>query len=94
MNVRPRVSASDLTLVPKDGPVVAVANHPFGLIKGAILGSVLATVRPDVKVMANHLLTALPEARQYSIGLIFWVVLSGHRKTSRLSYLLHSESNQ
>jgi putative hemolysin len=67
MNVCPRVSASDLSLVPKDDPVVVVANHPFGLIEGAILGSVLATVRPDVKVMANHLLTALPEARQYCI---------------------------
>ncbi len=67
MNVRPRVSASDLLLVPKDGPVVAVANHPFGLIEGAILGSVLATVRPDVKVMANHLLAALPEAWRYCI---------------------------
>jgi putative hemolysin len=67
MNVRPKVSASDLLLVPKAGPVVAVANHPFGLIEGAILGSVLATVRPDVKVMANHLLATLPEARRYCI---------------------------
>ena len=67
MNVRPRVLASDLSWVPKDGPVVAVANHPFGLIEGAILGSVLAKVRPDVKVMANHLLATLPEARRHCI---------------------------
>jgi putative hemolysin len=67
MNVRPKVSASDLSLVPKEGPVVAVANHPFGLIEGAILGSLLAKVRPDVKVMANHLLAALPEARRYCV---------------------------
>jgi putative hemolysin len=67
MNVHPKVSASDLLQVPKEGPVVAVANHPFGLIEGAILGSLLATVRPDVKVMANHLLSTLPEARQYCI---------------------------
>ena len=61
MNVRPRVSESDLSLVPKDGPVVAVANHPFGLIEGAILADQLATVRPDVKVMANYLLATLPK---------------------------------
>lgn len=67
MNVHPQVSASDLLQVPKEGPVVAVANHPFGLIEGALLGSLLATVRPDVKVMANHLLSTLPEARQYCI---------------------------
>jgi putative hemolysin len=67
MNVRPRVSASDLLLVPKEGPVVAVANHPFGLIEGAILGSLLTTIRSDVKIMANHLLSTLPETRQYCI---------------------------
>jgi putative hemolysin len=67
MKVRPRVSASDLLLVPKEGPVVAVANHPFGLIEGAIVGSLFATVRPKVKIMANHLLATLPEARRYCI---------------------------
>lgn len=67
MNVRPRVSDSDLLLVTKEGPVVAVANHPFGLIEGAILAALLGTVRPDVKVMANYLLATLPEARQYCI---------------------------
>ena len=67
MNVRPRVSASDLVLVPKEGPVVAVANHPFGLIEGAILAAQLAMVRPDVKIMANHFLASLPEARKYCI---------------------------
>jgi putative hemolysin len=67
MNVRPSVSASDRSLVPKAGPVVVVANHPFGLIEGAILFSLLATMRPDVKIMANLLLAALPEAKPYCI---------------------------
>jgi putative hemolysin len=67
MKVRTKISSGDLSLVPKEGPVVAVANHPFGLIEGAILSSLLATVRPDVKVMANHLLASLPEARPYCI---------------------------
>src|SRR5215470_13728141 len=56
LNVRPRVTANDLSLVPKQGPVVAVSNHPFGLIEGAILADLLTAVRPDVKIMANHLL--------------------------------------
>lgn len=67
MKVRPRVSDSDWFLVPKEGPVIAVANHPFGLIEGAILGSLLGKLRSDVKIMANHLLAALPEARRYCI---------------------------
>ena len=61
LNVHIQVSERDLALIPKQGPVVAVSNHPFGLIEGAILPSMFLSVRPDVKVMANHLLASMPE---------------------------------
>lgn len=67
MNVRTAVCDSDLELVPKKGPVVAVANHPFGLVEGAVLAAFLGAIRPDVKVLANRLLETLPEARKYCI---------------------------
>jgi putative hemolysin len=67
LNVHPQVSERDLALIPKQGPVVAVANHPFGLIEGAILPSLFLSVRPDVKVMANHLLASMPETNQLCI---------------------------
>ncbi|HTW65189.1 MAG TPA: lysophospholipid acyltransferase family protein [Bryobacteraceae bacterium] len=67
LNVRPQVSTRDLALIPKQGPVVAVCNHPFGLIEGAILGSTFLSVRPDVKIMANHLLASMPEATRMCI---------------------------
>ena len=60
LNVRPFISARDLALVPKQGPVVAVANHPFGLMEGAILATLLSSVRPDVKILANYLLSISP----------------------------------
>jgi putative hemolysin len=67
MHVRPAASDADLALVPKSGPVVAVANHPFGLVEGAVLAAMLGAVRSDVKILANHLLASLPEARKYCI---------------------------
>src|SRR5579862_1677462 len=67
LNVSPQVSARDLALIPKDGPVVAVANHPFGLIEGAILMALLPSVRPDMKMMVNHLLATVPDASQSCI---------------------------
>ena len=67
LNVHPQVSERDLALIPKQGPVVAVANHPFGLIEGAILPSLFLSVRPDVKVMANHLLASMPETNRLCI---------------------------
>jgi putative hemolysin len=67
LNVHTQVSDRDLALIPKHGPIVAVANHPFGLIEGAILPSLFLSVRPDVKVMANHLLASMPETNRLCI---------------------------
>jgi putative hemolysin len=67
LNVHPQVSERDLALIPRQGPVVVVANHPFGLVEGAILAALLPSVRPDVKIMANHLLASMPEASRLCI---------------------------
>ncbi|HLK21146.1 MAG TPA: GNAT family N-acyltransferase [Bryobacteraceae bacterium] len=67
LNVQPRISTRDLGLVPKHGPVVAVANHPFGLMEGAILATLLRSVRPDVKILANHWLRNLPGTEEHCI---------------------------
>lgn len=60
-----RVSGVDLERVPKTGPVIVVANHPFGAIEGVALAHVLSSVRPDVKVLANFLLGRIPELRRF-----------------------------
>ncbi|MGA3205887.1 MAG: GNAT family N-acyltransferase, partial [Bryobacteraceae bacterium] len=55
----------DLHRVPARGPVVAVANHPFGMVEGVILGSLLLRVRPDVKFLANSMLSNVPGLGEY-----------------------------
>ena len=49
--------------IPKEGPVVVIANHPFGGIEGLILCSLLRQVRPDAKLLANQLLSMIPDLR-------------------------------
>ena len=46
-----------------------VANHPYGLADGLILGSLLLRIRPDIKFMANSLLATaeLEASRNYII---------------------------
>ena len=61
LNVSYTVTRQDLERVPKTGPVVLVSNHPFGLLEGAILLDLLSKIRPDVKLLANSVLSALPE---------------------------------
>jgi putative hemolysin len=53
------ISDSDQARIPADGPLVVVANHPFGAIEGVILASIIHSVRDDAKIMANHLLGLL-----------------------------------
>lgn len=61
------VDSSDLLRIPKDGPIVLVANHPFGGLEGLIMASVLKKIRPDLKIMANFILRRVPELRDLFI---------------------------
>jgi len=65
MQVDLRLQPADLERIPAKGPLVAVANHPFGMLDGAALGVLLSRVRPDVRVMTNSLLEGIPELREY-----------------------------
>jgi putative hemolysin len=65
LGVECECAPGDLHRVPKKSPVVAVANHPFGMVEGVILGSLLLRVRPDVKFLANSMLSNVPGLGEY-----------------------------
>lgn len=46
---------------PRKGPLVAVCNHPFGVLEGLLLVNILKEVRSDIKIMANFMLSMVPE---------------------------------
>src|SRR5579859_7639283 len=67
MRVDLRVDATDQARIPATGPVVVVANHPYGMLDGAILTVLLTRVRPDVKVLTNFVLGDVPELQKHCI---------------------------
>ncbi len=54
--------------IPESGPVIFVANHPFGGLEGVAMTEELLKVRPDTLVLTNELLTLIPELSDIFIG--------------------------
>ncbi len=67
MDIDLRIDAADLDRIPKKGPVVAVGNHPYGVLDGAVLAVLLSRVRSDVKILTNVLLAGIPELERSCI---------------------------
>jgi putative hemolysin len=61
LDVQVKLTASDIGKIPLTGAVVAISNHPFGILDGVMLADLLTGIRPDVRILTNQLLGAIPE---------------------------------
>jgi putative hemolysin len=61
LGVSLRPSHGGSAAIPERGPLIVVANHPFGGLDGLILLALLGAARGDVKLLANHLLGRIPD---------------------------------
>ncbi len=59
------------TGIPRKGPLLVVANHPFGVADGLAIGALLTRSRPDVKLMCHSLLCQPLEAARYLLPVDF-----------------------
>ena len=75
--VRVEIAGQPRGTIPATGPLIVVANHPFGLLDGMVLEALLMSVRPDVTVMAVHLFAAIPEYRDR------WIFVGPRRNRRR-----------
>ena len=66
-----RVDAAGLAGVPRDGPLIFVANHPFGIVDGLAMGSVVERARDDFLILTNAVLLRAPEIRRFVLPVDF-----------------------
>ncbi|MEM6375709.1 MAG: lysophospholipid acyltransferase family protein [Pseudomonadota bacterium] len=57
--------------VPKDGPLILIANHPFGILDGLIMGHILSQTRGDFRILANSVFRKSPTLSSIVIPISF-----------------------
>ncbi len=43
-----------LSNIPKGGPLILIANHPYGILDGLMMGHMLSQTRGDFRILANR----------------------------------------
>lgn len=71
MGITLETPAEEIARIPREGPVIIVANHPHGLVDGMVLAELIGRVRTDYKILTRSLLTGIPEIEQFMIPVPF-----------------------
>ncbi len=71
MGIELQTPAEQIARIPKEGPVIIVANHPHGLVDGMILAELIGRVRTDYKILTRSLLTGVTEIEEFMIPVPF-----------------------
>ncbi len=48
------VVGGSLSHIPKTGPLILIANHPYGILDGMMMGHILSQTRGDFRILANR----------------------------------------
>ncbi|HVZ70165.1 MAG TPA: lysophospholipid acyltransferase family protein [Rhizomicrobium sp.] len=71
LELKVAVNEDALARWPKSGPLVVVANHPFGVLDGIIICHLAAKVRNDFRVLTNSVLYKAEEIRSFLLPVDF-----------------------
>jgi putative hemolysin len=64
LHIQYKLPAFDVKKIPLQGPLMIVANHPFGGAEAIVMGMLLRKIRPDIKFLGNYLLARIDEIKE------------------------------
>ncbi len=71
MGLKLQIKSSINFTIPKKGPLIVIANHPFGIIDGLILCSLVSKSRRDFKIITHQVLRFTEEVEEFILPIDF-----------------------
>lgn len=65
------VVGGSLDNIPKTGPLITVANHPYGILDGLMMGHILSQTRGDFRILANSVFRKAEEINRIVLPISF-----------------------
>lgn len=86
------VIGGSLSNIPANGPLVLIANHPYGILDGLMMGHILQKVRGDFRILANSVFNRAEDLNKILLPISFdetkeAVKLNLQTRTNALTYL-------
>jgi putative hemolysin len=88
------IMQGELGDIPVDQPIIVVANHPYGILDGLVMGSVLAQSGANFKIIANDIFNKAREISDKILPISFKntreaISLNLRTRKNALSHLSH-----
>ncbi|APE43159.1 acyltransferase [Sulfitobacter alexandrii] len=65
------VVSGSLDAIPRQGPVIFIANHPYGILDGLMLGHIMSRSRGDFRILANAVFNRAPDLHRHLLPIDF-----------------------
>ena len=71
LDIKVNYDEDQLDKIPPSGPTIVVANHPFGLADGGMLGHLVTRKRDDFFILVNEIISRVPLLKGHMLPVEF-----------------------
>ncbi|WP_420555623.1 lysophospholipid acyltransferase family protein [Roseovarius sp.] len=86
------VVGGSLDAIPRTGPLIVIANHPYGILDGLMMGHILSQTRGDFRILAHQIFRKAEDLNRVILPISFdetkeAVALNVETRKTALNYL-------